>query len=78
LGDGYVISLPNPSFNKMSQPNQTELKEEWLNQAIDIKIFRADGQFILRSYRLNDGQVPTEIGKDIQEVVDTLLDTSEL
>lgn len=62
----------------MSYPNQAELEGEWLNQTIKIVVEREDGQFQEMKYKLDDGRVPERTGERIQEMVDELLDLSEL
>ena len=62
----------------MSYPNQAELEGEWLNQIITIRIYRADGQYQDMKYKLDEGRVPERATERIQEMVDELLDTSEL
>ena len=62
----------------MSYPNQAELEGEWLNQVINIVVYREDGQFLNIKYKLEDGRVPERATEGIQEIVDELLDKSEL
>jgi len=62
----------------MSYSNQAQLEDEWLNQGIEVRITRADGQYLFRKYNLKDGQVPTAAQDGLQEMVDELLDTSEI
>lgn len=59
----------------MSQPTELDIKREWLNQDVEVRVSREDGQYISRRYRLDEGLLP-EI--NLQEIVDELLDTSEL
>jgi len=62
----------------MSYINQSELEGEWLNQTIKIVVIREDGQSLERKYALKDGQTPEAVAVGIQEMVDELLDTSEI
>jgi len=62
----------------MSYINQSELEGEWLNQTIKIVVIREDGQSLERKYALKDGQTPEVVAIGIQEMVDELLDTSEI
>jgi len=59
----------------MSQPNA---KGEWLNQKIKIIVMTEGGNELYRNYELIDGQVPQSAKEGLQDMVDTLLDTSEL
>lgn len=59
----------------MSKPNE---KEEWLNQTITITVTNEHGNELYRKFALDDGLLPTGCRMSLQEMVDTLLDTSEL
>ena len=59
----------------MSQPNA---KGEWLNQTITITVRNEFGNEIYRKYELRDGQLPDFMQRELQDMVDTLLDTEEL
>lgn len=59
----------------MSQPNA---KGEWLNQTITITVRNEQGNELYRKYALKDGQLPDSMQTSLQDIVDTLLDTSEL
>lgn len=61
----------------MSTPNEADLKAEWLNTNMKIEI-TVHGNSIYRNFGLEDGQVPQSAKENLQEIVDTLLDTSEL
>ena len=62
----------------MSYPNEAERKAEWLNQSFEVHVKREDGQYLWRKYKLDDGQVPQSAIDELQELVDTLLDMSEI
>lgn len=57
----------------MSKPNE---KEEWLNQTITITVTNEHGNELYRKYGLRDGQLPDFMQRELQDIVDTLLDTS--
>jgi hypothetical protein len=58
----------------MSKPDE---KAEWLNTTMNIAI-TVHGQTIDRNYTVSDGQIPEEMQGRVQDMVDTLLDTSEI
>jgi hypothetical protein len=52
-------------------------KGEWLNTTAEITI-TIHNNTLERRFMLVDGKLPENINEKLQEVVDTLLDTSEL
>jgi len=63
----------------MSYSNQSQLEDEWLNQGIEVRVtFFKGGQSLFRRYILTDGQVPKAAQDGLQEMVDTILGTSEM
>lgn len=61
----------------MSIPNQAELQAEWLNTLCKITVRVHDNE-ITRVYGIEDGQLSEIAKEELQDMVDTLLDTSEL
>ena len=61
----------------MSNPNHAAEMGEFMNTRMQI-VIKIHGNDLERSYQLDDGKIPENMENNLQEMVDTLLDTSEL